>query len=725
LPPLLSSLFGGLFTLAAAYGLGAILMRRTSAPPEILLAAGAAAESLLVFILLLCHAAIWQVFLGVGLCAIAALKWRGKEASPKEPPVDPLSSRARLIAWLIFSTYGVYYLVNALAPEIQADGITYHLGLPYEYVRLGGFPDRARFYDLIPQGMEMLYTVAFAFGRHVAAKLVELGMFVAAVPLIFRIGRRLGMSDTASLVVAVFYWSAPVIGLTGSSSYNDAALVFFTLATFYLLLVWRESGAARHLVAAGALAGFCYAIKFPGVFTAIAAMLFVLVSGRRWRPVVLLAAGIALTAAPWLVRNTVLTRNPLAPLADGLFPNAYFHVRTDRELAEGMRSLRGIRPADVPWELAFGDRLMGTFGPLLYLLPLGLLAWRRPGARACIIAGVILAVPWWSNSGARFLMPAAIVAGFAAAMPLSRKAAWAAIGLQAVACFPPVLNAFQPPYTFRLHDLPVQAALGLEAAPQYIKNHTPEYNVAGLIEHFTPPDARIYSLEAVANAYIARDVSVVWQSAEGDRLLDALHVAAKFKEDPLYDWKATWDPASIRALRLRMGAGYSGEWDIDEIQLFSDGARIFNSPLWNLRAWPNVWEAPLAFDNRRSTCWRTWQDVRRGMFLEVDLDHVQNLSSAVMISHSSQYSIPLEFYGQGLDGKWELLSNRPEVRQRPPEDLRLEATAVIRHAGYQFLLAPLGSDGNGPLGQLLVKEAPQWGLEVAGDAGPNVLFKLR
>ena len=75
--------------------------------------------------------------------------------------------------------YGVWYLVNALAPETIADGITYHLGLPDEYLRLGGFPDHITFYDVVPQGMEMLYTVAFAFGRHAAAKLVEFAFFLA------------------------------------------------------------------------------------------------------------------------------------------------------------------------------------------------------------------------------------------------------------------------------------------------------------------------------------------------------------------------------------------------------------------------------------------------------------------------------------------------------------------------------------------------------------------
>ncbi len=245
---LLSILFGGGFTLVAAYGLGGILSHRLAAPPEIRLALGAAAESLVVFLLLLCHAAIWPAFLAVGVCGIAAIWWHRPATEEKLPA---LPRQVRYAAWAIFAGYGFFYLVNALAPEVQPDGLTYHLGLPYEYVRLGGFPDRARFYDLIPQGMEMLFTMAFVFGRHAAAKLVEFGLSAAAVPLIFRVGRRLGMSDTGSLVVAVFYWTAPLVGLTGASTYNDAAQVFFMLAAFYLLLTWRETDDARYLLPAG------------------------------------------------------------------------------------------------------------------------------------------------------------------------------------------------------------------------------------------------------------------------------------------------------------------------------------------------------------------------------------------------------------------------------------------------------------------------------------------
>jgi hypothetical protein len=248
---LLSIFFGAGFTLATAYALGVVLLRTTPAPPEIALALGAVAESFLVFLCLLLNIGHWAVFLGMGLAALAALA-RFRRLPLAEPARAPLG-KFWAAAGAIFAMYGLWYFVNALAPETMADGITYHLGLPYEYVRLGGFPDRIAFYDLVPQGMEMLYTVAFAFGRHSAAKLVEFSFFLATLPLIFRIGRRMGAGDLASLVAAVFYFSAPVVGLTGSSSYNDAAGVFFMLAAFYLLLVWRDMTGARYLLPAGLL----------------------------------------------------------------------------------------------------------------------------------------------------------------------------------------------------------------------------------------------------------------------------------------------------------------------------------------------------------------------------------------------------------------------------------------------------------------------------------------
>ena len=715
--PLLSTLFGAALTLATAYALGALLLRRRPAPPEIVLAIGAAAESVLVFLLLLFHLAHWGAFLALGAAAmVAAWRFRGPGAGTSgAPPI-----RIPLAGWVIFGAYGVWYLVNALAPETLADGITYHLGLPNEYLRLGAFPDHITFYDLVPQGMEMLYTVAFAFGRHAAAKLVEFAFFLATLPLIFRIGRRLGASDLACLVAAVFYFCAPVAGITGSSSYNDAAGVFFLLAVLYLLLL----ADARYLLPAGTLAGFCYAIKFPGVFVVAGAVLFV-AAQRRWKPVLVVAAGAALMMAPWMVRAVVLTGNPVAPLMNSVFPNPYFHIATEREMAANLRSLGEVRPAQVPWELAFGDRLTGTFGPLFLALPIGLIALRRRGGRFLWAAALLLALPWLTNTGARFLMPAVALAAIALGMVLPRPAAWAAIAIQAVLCWPHVLDAWETRYSFRIHEFPLAAAIGAESEADYCKRSFEEYNVARMIQRATPPDSRTLALLSVASAYLDREVAVTWQSAEADQLLDTLRLASVYSTTPTFDWKAVWPERAVRALRFRMPSAYQGEWDINEVELYSGDDRLFNSPQWTLGGWPNRWEAPLAFDGNLATRWRTWETVRAGMYLDVDLGNPQRLTGAVLVTHTAAFRVPLEIHGLDVQGRWHLLSNTPQAIPRAPQDIRLEASRAIKRAGFRYLLVPTGQGGTAPIGNILVGHEAEWGMERVGEAGRFYLFRVK
>jgi Dolichyl-phosphate-mannose-protein mannosyltransferase len=728
---LVSILFGAALTLAIAYALGSVLLRQTPAPPEIVLGLGAVAESLIVYLLLLANWGHWYVYLVLGALAFAGWYMTpvGPAGYPLGPPVRTGQEACRTglskgngltcprLGLLILGLYGLWYFVNALAPEILADGTTYHLGLPYEYTRLGGFPDRITFYDMVPQGMEMLYTVAFAFGRHSAAKLVEFAFFAATLPLFFRIGRRFELSGVASLAAAVLYFCAPVAGATGASSYNDAAGVFFTLSALYLLLVWYQSGDTRHLLPAGALAGFCYVIKLPGAATMMAAVLFVLLLGGG-KAALRTALGAAAVAAPWLLRNAVLASNPVAPLLNSVFPNPYFHIATERALAANLRSLGSVSAWRVPWELALGDHLVGTFGPLLLVLPLGLFALRRKAGWWLWAAAALLSWPWFSNSGARFLMPAVAVAAFPLVMVLPRPAAWAAIALQAVLCWPQVIDCWQTRYGFRLHEFPLAAALRIEPEDVYLERHLDEFTLAKIIEAKTPPDAKILGLLPVANAYLARDVRITWQSAEADRLLDTLRVAA-LPSEPLSEWKVSWPIASLERLRFRLTASGSSEYGIQEVRIYAGDELVYTSPNWSLRAWPNSWEAPLALDGNLATRWRTWEPVRAGTFFEIRFDHPQTISAAAFYAGSA----PLEVYG-GSRGRWRELGAPPSAL-RVRQDLRSEATLAIRRAGYRYLLVPTGSGGSAPIGNALLGREPEWGLERVAEAGPYYLFRVK
>ena len=724
MPSPASILFGAAVTLFSAYALGAFAMRKLAAPAEIALAVGAAILSVLIFCTVLAGLAGWPSFLvlaaGAGLATC--------KARSRCPPL-PLH-----LGLLILAPFAVWYFVNALAPETLPDGIGYHLGLPYQYIRTGGFPTRIQFFDAVPQGMEMLYTMAFSFGRHSAARLVEFGFLLATVPLMLRIGRKLGMSDAGSLVAVVFYFCAPVAGITGASSYTDAATVFFALAVFYSLLEWRETGSNGWLAAAGLGAGFCYAIKITGAIVLLGAFAFVAggmirggpkrVPARWWAPFGALAASAAVIVAPWVLRDWIATGNPAAPLGNAFFPNPYFHLLTERELGAALASYGHVPLLRLPWELAFGDRLTGTFGPLLWLLPLGLVGLRSRAARLCLAAALIVALPWWSNRGARFLMPAVALAAFPMAMVLPRRLAWAAIVVQAIACWPQALNAWQPDWIFRLHEFPLRAALRIEPEAEYISRHSPEYRVARMVESATPPGARIFSFDAVANAYLARNVTVSWQSAEGDRISDTLRLAAEYR-DATYAWTGAWQPVLARGLRFRLPRAYPAEWDITDVEIASDVERIAPSARWTLRAWPNLWETPLALDGNQATRWRTWEPMRSGMFFEIDFDQPQRVARVAVWSHTPVFNVPLEMYGRFPDGRWNLLSAAPAVTRRPDEDLRLQATAALRRAGFQFLMVPDSAQGLGEIGRGIESDPLAWDLETAGKQGDEALFRIR
>jgi hypothetical protein len=719
-------LFGSFFTLAVAWMLGNICLRRLPVPWTIALAVGAAAESGIVFLLLVCGVGNRVSFILLGAVCLPVFWWLGRGSARLADPVKARADGVSVyLAGAALAFYGALYLINALAPELEPDAIAYHLGLTSEYVRLGGFPSRVGFYEMLPQGLEMLFVPAFAFGQHSAARLVHCAFLLASVPLMLRIARRLELPEGAGLAAAVLYFCAPVIGITGTSAYTDAGEVFFTLATFYALLVWRDTRDVRYLAPAGITAGFCYAVKFPGGLVAMLALAFVVAAerGMHARQLALLAGAALAVAAPWILRDVVMTGNPVAPLFNSLFPNPYFHPSMERDLAAALGSWQGVPPWRVPYELMVGGTFAGTMGPVFFALPLGLLALRKRAGRLCWMAAALLALPWFWNTGARFLMPALPFLALALALALPRQALWACVALQAVACWPQVVGLYHREYTWRLERIPWRAALRIQPEQAYLSSLQPAYRVARLVQDNTQPGERIFSLIAAPAAYTDREILVFWHSAQAVQLHDTLRVAVD-RNNTLFDVRAEWTPHPMSALRIRMPQASPVEWVIGEIQLFSGDYRIFGSPQWQLQSWPNVWELPLAFDENQATRWRTWDPIRAGMFVEVDFDRAQTLSGAVMTSPTAFYPLPFDFYGRERDG-WHLLTGRPVVTERPLGNVRMSATRAVRDAGFRYILANNGNDGNGALGADMVGHEVEWGLEKTADLGPVVLFRIK
>jgi uncharacterized membrane protein YhaH (DUF805 family) len=701
-------LIGAAVTLLIACALGVLFTRKL--PPVLRFAIGAAIESLAVYLSLLLHIPLWW------LVAFIPVLFFLRPTALTEQPVTSLDRLTRWIVFPVFAIFGVYYLVQAMAPEIQPDAISYHLGLTAEYLRLGTFPKRIGFYEILPQGLEMLFAMAFLIGRDSAAKLVHFAFLLATLPLIVLTARRLKLTDAQGYCAALLYFVAPVVGLSGTCAYNDAALVFFTLATFYLLLLGQPA-------CAGIAAGFCYAIKFTGLLVPVLALAYVVWTRRSFRPTLKLAAGALLMVLPWMLRSLILTRNPLAPLFNGLFPNLYFNPVSEHSLTQALSNYNGFTWPRALWIWGISGAAQGVVGPLILAAPLAVLALRKPVGRLLIGVSVLLFIPLAFNTGTRFLMPALPFMALALVVALPSPVFLALVGLQAAVCFPPVILRLEQPQAWVLKTFPWRAALRLETEADYLQSAASDYTVARFIEDHTTPNDRVFALCGVSTLFTTREVLEYWHSNRAQRYTGALQSA--FSHTLTVKTRAEWPPVLLSGIRFISTADLPREWSIFDVRLFSPGGFLYNSPQWTLIGSPNPSDPPAAFDGNRATSWTTRLPQRRGMYLEADFDHPQLLESAqfVIAANAPQPGFAVE--GRtAADRKWKLLTDRFQGKVQSKQDLRRDAVHALHLADFSVIAVYANGEGLGAIGQDMMKHPTQWSLRDLGGLGDFHLMRI-
>jgi len=723
LRPLLA-LAGATFTLATAYSTGRLILRRPGEPWWARLAVGGLVLSLLVFALLAIGWGTDRAFLAAGAVLslpllLAARPGNGNGGSQASASL----TRCARIAWLAMGVYATMYLVHALAPEIQPDAYTYHLGLVREWLREGKLVDRAGFYEALPHGAEMLYSFTYAFGRHSAARLVHLAFWVAAVPVLASLARRLAVPEDRAWIAAALVFLSPVAGISASSAYNDAMLVFFALAA--LARLPAPGGAQWRLdtLVAGMLAGFCYAIKMTGGVVIVACALL-LVHERRFRSLPWLVAGAAIPVLPWMVRNWWWFHNPLAPFANRWFENPYFHAASEAELLAALRSYPGVNWRNWFWELvARGEKLQGLLGPAFLLLPAAGLGSRSRVGRRLLGLGLLLATPWLLNMGARFLLLALPLLTLALVTSLPRKLAVGLLVVQFVLCLPWTMDLYAHPHAWRLRGLPWRAAIGIEDEAEYLRRVLPEYRTAEMVNRHAGPGQRVFDFTGLPRAYVDATVISCWGSAQADRLRHALQLAAD-KRPLLVDWVAEWPAQPLRSLRVEIKAAGSEPWSIHELELEGPAGPLKPAPEWRLRASPNPWEAPLALDRNLISRWSTWEPARRGTFFEVRFPAPQLVSSVRLVTTSDVPMGGWTVLGQATQPGWIALSENFARMPRPWLDLRRSASRLLREAGISHLLIRVSDDPVGQIGWDLERQGVAWGIERVDCENSTCLFRV-
>ncbi len=693
-------LFGAAFTIAVSMSLGALLVARLRLTFHrweaalIEFVAGSGCLSFLIAVLCAMHIARKGVFQWGGLAIIALAAWQARGV-PRRKGLPAVSLRWITLFTVVFSAFFIYYFFNALAPEVSPDGTGYHLGNVARMWRNHGFDwGYHSMYSYLSQGTEMLFLMAFTFGRHGAAALVHFA-YLCTLPLLMVCwGRRFGFAG-ASIFAAILIFASPVIGKDGISAYNDMAVATLIYAVFYLLQVWDESHSPNLIILIGLLSGGAYAVKYTAFLTLPFAVAWVWHSAgfsSFRRNLVYLTLPALVMIAPWILRNWFWVGNPFAPFFNSWFPNPYYHAGMERLYAESLRNYTGIKHNwEIPLQLTLRSGFDGgVFGPVFLLVPLGLLALRFKSGRRVLLAALVFALPAYLNTGSRFLIPAAPFLALALGMGLSNvPAALPTLALfHALVCWPPVLSTYCDPWNWRISSFPWRVALRIDSVTPFILKSIPDYALKVPIEQQVPRGERIFSFAGRPEAYIDRDIIVSYESTLANLAQDILWAPQAHK--PAFAQHFKFMPITTRGVRVVNVASAPDFWTVAEMRLRFQGRELPRSPAWRLSASPNGWEVQLAFDNSYATRWSTWEAIAPFARLQVEFPAAQRLDE-VVLECDPAWNARVQVETLLDSGRWVAITDTPEIAKPDfPGGIRRAATRDLKALGLRFLLVNEG-----------------------------------
>jgi len=290
-------------------------------------------------------AALWWPVVGVG--AVLA-GWQGRHGLRAWEPGGKTDIRG--LMWVLLAIAAGLVLAGlTLPPGLVATGesydvLEYHLQVPREYYDAGRVHElEHNCYSYYPGQMHMLALLAMVlrggpYAGAYAAKFLHAAFLAGAVAAVFL--ALLREDEVHGRFAAVLLASAPLAIQLAWQAVDEPAMLFYLALGLLWLRHWLARPGWGAAACVGLALGGACAVKYLSVgFIAApvgAAMLALSVrSGRRLAQAGLAAALVVAGMAPWLIRNTAYTGNPVFPLAASVFGRAHWTEESQRRWQAG------------------------------------------------------------------------------------------------------------------------------------------------------------------------------------------------------------------------------------------------------------------------------------------------------------------------------------------------------------------------------------------------------
>ncbi|MGH9885452.1 MAG: ArnT family glycosyltransferase, partial [bacterium] len=426
---------------------------------------------------------------------------------------EPLSHGARLaralegggVCLVVASLAFLLDLCWAIAPEVQYDGLAYHLAVPKLYLQQGAIVNLPYFFhSYFARMFELLFLPCLAFGgTEAAAKLVVLGASVVGALAVFVLGR-IVFDVQVGCWAAVLFFTTPVVSGLSGTTHVDLAIGLFLSATLVGCLRWSQSAAPGWLYLTALLAGSALAVKVNAAFGLVVpgfVVLAPLTARRELRPLLGGALAFLVVAAPWFLLIRGWTGNPVFPLYNGLFQSPLWDPTNRLMNAEDFgigRSLGSL--FRLPFSFTFDTTHFGEGEPrgaagvaLLLALPWLVLGFRKQSAGVRLLAAtavVYLALWAWTFQYVRYYVPIlpAVCVLAAVSLRLLGPVAWVPIVCQIVVT---------PAWFWQIEDrVPLALALGRETRESFRHRSITGYAMAQRLNRVVPSNGRVLGVSA-------------------------------------------------------------------------------------------------------------------------------------------------------------------------------------------------------------------------------------
>jgi Dolichyl-phosphate-mannose-protein mannosyltransferase len=406
-------------------------------------------------------------------------------------------------------------LMVMLVPSIILDAVSLHLPSVEYYAWQNALkPVPEIDYSYFPQGIETLWTLAYALAGQAAAQMISALFFLIFLMVLFRLARECGLDHAASVIGVICAGTMPFLHWSGSVMKNDLALALFEVSALYAFVRWLRSRSFGWILAGTFFIAQALGVKYVALFGTVPLIVLycyaVWRQPRRWRAAAIVAAVLIVFGGAWPARAYLLTGNPVAP-------EKVRSAGTRLGVRQPTVTPTFLQYAKFPWQLTFDD--LGSFesplkspaGILVFAFaPLLVISGRlrpRTGAQWAGVLFTSMYLCYWAfillklrYAIAPFALLALLLAGRMKTFYDSQPGRIVRVSLIAVETYA-LLIAVMGVMIIEVNAPQFAYFAGRIDKPDYLRAAMRTYGSVEYLKHSAGADASVYSVGNFSRAY--------------------------------------------------------------------------------------------------------------------------------------------------------------------------------------------------------------------------------